>query len=84
MQLSSKEIYVTSPPVAPVVQTVTFVKPLSYEFRVAEYLDDSGKVEKVKLQVMVWEHDEYGTGVVKHYWNDVPRVKMDRNGSIIP
>jgi len=82
MQLTSKQL--SLPLVTQPQQYAPFVKPVSYEFRVAEYLDDAGKVEKVKLQVMVWEHDEYGTGVVKHYWNDVPRVKMDRNGSIIP
>lgn len=82
MQLTSKQL--SLPLVTQPQQYAPFVKPVSYEFRVAEYLDDSGKVEKVKLQVMVWEHDEYGTGVVKHYWNDVPRVKMDKNGSIIP
>lgn len=65
-------------------QMVPFVKPLSYEFRVAEIVDATGKVEKVKLQVQVWEHDEYGSGVVKSFWNDVPRVKMDKDGLIIP
>lgn len=82
MQLTSKQL--SLPLVTQPQQYAPFVKPVSYEFRVAEYLDDAGKVEKVKLQVMVWEHDEYGTGVMKHYWNDVPRVKMDKNGSIIP
>lgn len=59
-------------------------KPVSYEFRVAEILDDAGKIEKVKLQVQVWEHDEFGSGVVKQYWHDVPRIKMDKNGALIP
>jgi hypothetical protein len=82
MQLTSKQL--SLPLVTQPQQYAPFVKPVSYEFRVAEYVDEAGKIDKVKLQVMVWEHDEYGTGVVKHYWNDVPRVKMDKNGSIIP
>jgi hypothetical protein len=34
--------------------------------------------------MQVWEHDEYGAGVVKQFWHDVPRTKFDKNGSIIP
>ena len=67
---------------APVAIPIDFVKPLSYEFRVAEIVDDNGKVEKVKLQVQIWEHDEFGSGTVKHYWADVPRCKFDKNGAI--
>jgi len=82
MQLTQK--YITLPAIQIPAATSPFVKPVSYEFRVAEIVDDAGKVEKVKLQMQVWEHDEYGSGTVKTYWHDVPRVKMDRNGSIIP
>jgi hypothetical protein len=82
LMLTTKQIYVT--PATPATMPLQFVKPLSYEFRVAEYVDETGKVDKVKLQVQIWEHDEYGSGTVKHFWSDVPRVKMDRNGSIIP
>lgn len=80
--LTAKQIAL--PVVAHPQQMAPFVKPLSYEFRVAEIVDATGKVEKVKLQVQVWEHDEYGSGVVKSFWNDVPRVKMDKDGLIIP
>jgi hypothetical protein len=69
---------------APVAIPIDFVKPLSYEFRVAEIVDDAGKVEKVKLQVQIWEHDEYGSGNVKQIWSDVPRYKFDKNGSMLP
>ena len=82
-QLTQKYISLPVQP-APPQQTAPFVKPLSYEFRVAEFVDDAGNVEKVKLQVQVWEHDEYGSGVVKQFWHDVPRQKFDRNGSLIP
>ena len=63
-------------------QYASFVKPLSYEFRVHETVEN-GKVTKVKLQVQVWEHDEYGSGIVKHYWQDVPRAQFDKDGNAI-
>ena len=81
-QLTQKHISVTAP--TPVAQMIPFVKPVSYEFRVAEILDIDGKIEKVQLQMQVWEHDEYGSGIVKQYWSAVPRIKIDHNGSIIP
>jgi hypothetical protein len=81
MQLTQKHISVTAP--TPVAQMVPFVKPVSYEFRVAEILDEEGKIEKVQLQMQIWEHDEYGSGTVKQYWSAVPRIKIDKNGSII-
>lgn len=75
VSLSIKQIY-------PAVQPTQFVKPLSYEFRVVEHVDSTGKIERVALQVEVWEHDEFGLGTVKTYWTDVPRVKM-HNGTIL-
>lgn len=79
-QLNTKMIY---PPV-PSPMPVTFVKPLSYEFRVAEYLDDKGKITKVALQWQIWEHGEDGFGSLLQTWMDVPRVQFDSNGSMIP
>jgi hypothetical protein len=81
MQLTSKKIYAM--PHQPVSMPIDFVKPLSYEFRVAEIVDDNGKVETVKLQMQVWEHDEFGSGAVKHYWRDVPRQRFDKNGTLL-
>jgi len=84
MQLTTKQLYI--PQVAqpqPPAQSFTFPKPLSYEFRVAEVVNDQGKIETVKLQMQVWEHDEFGVGNVKQYWSDVPRVKFDKNGSML-
>lgn len=72
MQLTSKKIY-PSVPAAPI--PVDFVKPLSYEFRVVEYIK-SEKVTKVCLQVQVWEHDEFGVGIVKQPFTDVDRIKL--------
>jgi len=81
MQLTQK--YISLPAPQPMPLNSPFVKPLSYEFRVAEFVDDAGKVEKVKLQVQVWEHDEYGAGIVKQYWSDVPRCKFNKDGAIL-
>lgn len=81
--LATKTLYLPSQPAPqPPAQAYSFVKPLSYEFRVAENVDADGKIESVKLQVQVWEHDEYGSGTLKLYWQDVPRVKM-RDGIIL-
>lgn len=54
---------------------VMIPKPLSYEFRVAEFVKD-GKVERVGLQVQVWEHDNYGVGHVTQDWTTVERVQI--------
>lgn len=81
MQLTSKQVAI---PVVPQPQQyVPFVKPVTYEFRVAEFLDDNGKIEKVSLQVQVWEHDEYGSGTVREFWRDVPRARFNKDGAII-
>lgn len=81
MQLTQKQVSLSQ--VMPPPQQIPFVKPLTYEFRVAEIVDDEGKIEKVKLQVQVWEHDEYGSGIVKTIWQDVPRYKFDKNGTMV-
>ena len=81
MQLTNKKIY--PPSVQLPAIPIDFVKPVSYEFRVAETVDDSGKVIKVSLQMQVWEHDEFGSGTVKQYWQDVPSVKFDKNGTML-
>ena len=81
MQLTNKKIY--PPSVQLPAIPIDFVKPVSYEFRVAETVDDSGKIIKVSLQMQVWEHDEFGSGTVKQYWQDVPRVKFDKNGTML-
>lgn len=78
--LTSKHIYPTPP--QPVAVPVQFIKPLTYEFRVAEIVED-GKVTSVKLQVQTFEHDEFGSGVMKTYWSDVPRIRMDTSGNIL-
>lgn len=57
--------------------TVTLPKPVSYDFRVAEYVDAAGNIKKVGLQYRVWEHDSYGVGNVIKHWTDVERVKLD-------
>jgi hypothetical protein len=51
-------------------------KPVSYEFRVVEHVKN-GEIVKVGLQYQVWEHDNYGGGIVKQTWTDVVRVQKD-------
>jgi hypothetical protein len=55
--------------------SVTVPKPLSYKFRVAEYEKD-GEIVKVGLQVQTWEHDNYGSCILKKDWTDVERVRL--------
>ena len=56
--------------------SVMIPKSLSYQFRVAEYEDESGKVVKVGLQYMCFEHDNYGVPQLRQDWTDVERVRM--------
>ena len=59
--------------------TVQVLKPLSYEFRVAEYVTESGEVKKVGLQVKVYSHYHSGGGhaVMEQDWTDVERVRLE-------
>ena len=56
--------------------SVMMAKPLSYQFRVAEYVDETGNIVKVGLQVQIWEHDNYGGAYPKKDWTDVERVQL--------
>lgn len=56
--------------------SVMLAKPVSYEFRVAEYVDKDDKIVRVGLQYRMWEHDNYGVGNVVKDWTDVERVKI--------
>lgn len=84
--LSAKQIYVTPTP-QPVQQPpaipVQFVKPVSYEFRVAEHVNVDGIVDRVGLQVQVFEHDEFGSPTLLSFWTDVPRVRVSKDGTVI-
>ena len=83
--LTTKQLYVNQPtPSTPPALPVPFVKPLSYEFRVAEVVDKEGKIISVKLQMQIHEHDEFGSGTIKQYWSDVPRYKFDEGGNMLP
>lgn len=80
MQLNTKQISLPIPVPIPSQQMI-FVKPISYEFRVVEVVENE-KIVSVKLQTLIWEHDENGVGNILFDWHDVPRVKMDKNGII--
>lgn len=57
--------------------SISIPKPVSYEFRVAEfYADIPENVVKVGLQVQVYEHNQYGTPTILKGWTDVERVKV--------
>ena len=56
---------------------VMLAKPVSYDFRVAEYVDKNGNITKVGLQYRMWEHDNYGIGIVIKEWTDVERIKIE-------
>ena len=56
--------------------SVIIAKPVSYEFRVAEYVNEKGDVEKVGLQVAVFEHDNYGVRQLVQDFTDVERVRI--------
>ena len=55
---------------------VKIPKPLSYEFRVAEFVDKSNVIIKIGLQVRIFEHDGNGEGTIVQDWNDVTRVQV--------
>lgn len=57
------------------------VRPVSYEFRVLEKVNEEGHVDKVTLQTRIWEHTNYGSGAVIQEWTDVPRIRVDANGT---
>ena len=56
--------------------SVIIPKSLSYQFRVVEYEDEGGKIVKVGLQYMCFEHDNYGVPQLRQDWTDVERVRM--------
>jgi hypothetical protein len=55
--------------------SVTIPEPISYEFRVAEYMKD-GKIDKVALQVCMHTHDQYGNIKLHGTWQEVPRIQL--------
>lgn len=56
--------------------SVLMPKPLSYDFRVAEYVNEKDEIVKVGLQVAVFEHDNYGGRQLRQDFVDVERVKI--------
>lgn len=65
----------TSPtPAIPPAPSIQFPDPISYEFQVLEYVEDS-KI-KVTLQIRKHTHDQYGNIKIFGTWQDVPRVQV--------
>lgn len=67
-----------TPPAPPTPPPITFPAPLSYEFQVAEYLDENGSITKVELQMKVNQHDQWGNIAINGTWNPVPRVQIPK------
>ena len=63
------------PPTPPTTWHVTMPEPISYEFRVVEYMKD-GKIDKVALQVCMHTHDQYGNIKLQGIWQEVPRIQV--------
>ena len=74
-------------------QTVSALEIMTYEFRVAEHLDENDKVTKYVMQMQIWSHKpstadghkpstadgSYTNPKLIRDWYDVPRVRM-KNG----
>lgn len=73
--LSTMQVY---PPVpaAPAPLPISFPYIPSYDFQVAEYVDEADKIVKVELQVKEYMHDQYGNVTNESNWTAVPRVKV--------
>lgn len=56
--------------------SVMVVKPVSYEFRVAEFVNEKDEIIRVGLQVATFEHDNYGVRQLVQDWTDVERVRI--------
>jgi len=56
--------------------SVMIAKPISYDFRVVEIVNEKNEIVKVGLQYKIWEHDNHGVAVLKKDWTDVERVKI--------
>lgn len=63
-------------PVTPPVPMFTVPLPLSYQFQVVEYTDESGNVVKVELQVQQTCHDQYGNVKIMSGFKPVPRIQL--------
>jgi hypothetical protein len=80
--IPSAELVQTSIPPTPPATYVNAIKPFTYDFRVAEYVDENNVVQKVGLQVKIFEAKlpTYGGTVTSttliQDWTDVPRVQL--------
>lgn len=50
-------------------------QPISFHFQVVEYVDDTGKVIKSRLEVQRNIHDDYGNIQFSDPWFEVPRIQ---------
>lgn len=63
-------------PIMVPAQPFSFPRPISYNFRVVETVQD-GKITSVRLQTQKLEHDASGIPIARHDWEDVPRLREE-------
>jgi hypothetical protein len=63
-------------PITPPAPMISMPLPLSYQFQVVEYTDESGNVVKVELQVQQTCHDQYGNVKIMSGFKPVPRIQL--------
>lgn len=63
-------------PITPPAPFITMPLPLSYQFQVVEYMDESDNVAKVELQVQQTCHDQYGNVKIMSGFKPVPRIQL--------
>lgn len=73
-KLDSQQYFLPVQPPPP-AQSITAVKPISYQFQVVEYTEND-KIVKVELQAQLTTHDEYGNVVFSSGFVAVPRVQI--------
>ena len=80
-QLQTVQVVGMAPPMppmppAPPAPTIMMPKPLSYQFRVVEYVDENNNVLKVELQVQESCHSQYGVVESSSGFLPVPRIQQ--------
>lgn len=66
-------------PPTPMISTppaITMPVPISYEFRVVEYLKE-GIISKVRMEMRIIQHDQYGNMTIEGSWEEVPRIQVN-------
>lgn len=65
-----------APVLPPNFPAITFPAPLSYDFRVVEYVE-MNKITKVRMEVKINQHDQFGNIMVTGSWEEVSRIQIN-------